>query len=306
MLTLLAVVLGSLSAASPAQARGPARTGVDGWSTVRLVVDAGTDRTLRLQLRGAWRAGRSVALQARTSGAAWSTVDRTTSIRRGGVVLDLPTARAYDGWLRVVVSGTRRARGVVTGPRALVVRAVDPATPAPSPPTPAPPLPSTSPAPAPPPSPAPVPSPSPAPAQDGTMSAPEAEVLRLVNQARAVSRTCGDATYPAVGPLRPEPRLTLASRAHAQDMGQQGYFDHDSLDGRSPWDRARAAGYPNANAENIAAGQRTPAAVVQAWITSAGHCRNIMTGGPRDLGVGLAVVPGSRYGYYWVQVFGRG
>ncbi|ROR90752.1 hypothetical protein EDD33_1600 [Nocardioides aurantiacus] len=31
-----------------------------------------------------------------------------------------------------------------------------------------------------------------------------------------------------------------------------------------------------------------------------------MAGGSRDLGVGLAVVPGSRYGSSWVQVFGRG
>ena len=138
------------------------------------------------------------------------------------------------------------------------------------------------------------------------MPAPEAEVLRLVNEARAVSRPCGATTYPAVGPLRAEPRLTLASRAHAQDMGEQRYFSHTSLDGRSPWDRARAAGYTSASGENIAAGYRTPAAVVQGWIASEGHCRNLMAAGARDLGVGLAEVTGSSYRTYWVQMFGRG
>ena len=301
------LVSGLTLVAAPAEAGGAARTVVTGWSTAALQVPQGEEHDLRLALRGDRRAGRAVALQARATGTgtAWTTVDRTTSSRRGSVVLDVPTASAYDGALRVVVGPTRRARGLVTPPRGLsVVTAPTGTTPTASP--------SPMPSPVPPgamgPSPTPTPSPTPSttPQPDGAMSAPEAEVLRLVNQARSVARQCGDTTYPAVGPLRAEPRLTLASRAHARDMGEQRYFSHTSLDGRSPWDRSRAAGYTSASGENIAAGYGSPAAVMDGWLRSDGHCRNIMAAGARDLGVGLANVSGSPYGSYWVQLFGRG
>ena len=276
-LTLLAVVAASLALVSPAEARAKARTSVSGWSTTTLALDEGQDRDLRLVVRSTARSGRTVSLQARTTTTSWTTVDRARSSRSGAVSLDVPTAAPYDGSLRVVVSATRRARGVVTSSRTLRVTTA-----------------------------APVPTPTPAPVPDGTMGVEEAEVLRLVNQARAVSRQCGTTTYRAVGPLRAEPRLTLASRGHARDMGVRGYFAHDSLDGRTPWDRARAAGYTTASGENIAAGYRTPAEVVQGWLKSTGHCQNLMAPAARELGVGLAQVAGSPYGYYWVQMFGRG
>ena len=286
-LTLLAVVAGSLALVSPAEARAKARTSVAGWSTTNLALEQGQERDLRLVVRSTARSGRSVSLQARNATTSWTTVDRARSSRSGAVTLDVPTAAPYDGSLRVVVIATRRARGVVTSSRTLRVATVAPV-------------------PIPTPTPTPTPAPSPTPVPAGTMNAAEAEVLRLVNQARAVSRQCGATTYRAVGPLRPEPRLTLASRGHALDMGERGYFAHDSADGRTPWDRARAAGYTTASGENVAAGYRTPAEVVQGWLRSTGHCQNLMAPAARDLGVGLAEVVGSPYRYYWVQMFGRG
>ncbi len=278
LLSVLAVVTAGPGLVSSAEAR-TGRTTMGGWSTTGLVLVQGQERDLHLVLRGASRAGRTVTLQARAAGGAWSAVDRTTSGRRGAVRLDVPSAAPFEGSLRVVVGRARRAWGTVTTPRRLVVGAPAPSGPAPAP--------------------------SPAPATAGAMTEAETEVLRLVNVARATARTCGDTAYPAVAPLRAEPRLTLASRAHARDMGVNGYFSHDSADGRTPWDRARAAGYPSASGENIAAGYRNPADVVAGWLRSSGHCRNIMAPA-RDLGVGLAEVAGSRYGSYWVQVFGRG
>lgn len=114
-----------------------------------------------------------------------------------------------------------------------------------------------------------------------------------------------------LSPLREEDHLASAALGHAQDMGLNDYFAHDSLDGRTPWDRILDAGYDfQMAAENIAAGYATPEDVVAAWMASAGHRANILNAGLRELGAGYYddagdVFPGP-YGYrhYWVQDFG--
>lgn len=133
----------------------------------------------------------------------------------------------------------------------------------------------------------PVPSRPGAPAASGV----QAQVVALTNQARA---TAGCA------PLEIDARLTRAAQAHSEDMARRGYFEHDSLDGRDFADRIRAAGYPSPAAENIARGQRTAAAVVQAWLDSPGHRRNILDCSFVAIGVGYAA-----NGSYWTQDFGR-
>jgi uncharacterized protein YkwD len=52
--------------------------------------------------------------------------------------------------------------------------------------------------------------------------------------------------------------------------------------------------------ENVAYGQRTPQSVMQAWMTSPGHRRNILNSRYTQLGVG-AVSNGRSI--YWTQVF---
>ena len=69
-------------------------------------------------------------------------------------------------------------------------------------------------------------------------------------------------------------------------------------------DRVRAAGYPYAVvAENLAAGQRTAAEVVQGWLDSPGHRRNLLSPDVTQIGVAHAV--GGEHGTLWTQVFGR-
>lgn len=132
-----------------------------------------------------------------------------------------------------------------------------------------------------------------------------AEVVRLTNEARAQARMCGSESFPAVGPVVAQSQLAAAAQGHAEDMATQDYFSHDSLDGRTPWDRIRATGYVFTTAgENIAAGYPTPEQVVQGWLESPGHCSNIMNGRFRELGVGHATSSTSRYRVYWVQNFG--
>jgi uncharacterized protein YkwD len=121
-----------------------------------------------------------------------------------------------------------------------------------------------------------------------------AEVLRLINAIR-VGEGCAA--------LKNVTALTAAAQGHSADMAANGYFDHTSKDGRSPFDRMRAAGYPNGSAENIAAGQPNAAAVVGSWMASAGHRANILDCANRASGVGVA--RGGSYGVYWTHAFGR-
>ena len=101
------------------------------------------------------------------------------------------------------------------------------------------------------------------------------------------------------GPVSEDARLSQAARAHAQDMIDNDYFSHDSQDGRSFSDRARAAGYACVAAENIAFGQPTMTDVVDTWLKSSGHRRNILLADAAEFGIG-------RVGDMWVLMMGRG
>lgn len=137
-----------------------------------------------------------------------------------------------------------------------------------------------------------------------TTSATANEILALVNRARSTSRTCGSSTYRAVKPLTLDSRLNAAAQGHATDMAAADYFSHTGRDDSSVADRVTRQGYAwSAVGENIAAGQRTAAEVMDGWLASPGHCRNIMNGTYTELGVGKATNTASTYQVYWVQNF---
>ncbi len=134
----------------------------------------------------------------------------------------------------------------------------------------------------------------------------EAEVLRLTNDARSKSRKCGGKKMKRVRPLGWSEVLAATADAHSSDMATADYFSHYTPSGASPFDRMRAAGYSyRAAGENIAAGRSLadPAAVVRAWLKSPGHCRVIMNGKYKELGVGRVEGSG-KWGVYWTQNFG--
>ncbi|MFD6461199.1 sigma-70 family RNA polymerase sigma factor [Streptomyces roseolus] len=119
---------------------------------------------------------------------------------------------------------------------------------------------------------------------------PGRRVTELVNRLRA------DA---GCAPLRTDPRLTAAARAYARDMTARGYYGHASPEGEFADTRMTGAGYRwSAWAENLAEGQKDPAAVVADWRDDAGHARNMLDCAYRDTGV--AAAPGPR-GTVWVQ-----
>jgi uncharacterized protein YkwD len=117
-----------------------------------------------------------------------------------------------------------------------------------------------------------------------------AEVVDLVNQFRE-SAGCD--------PLKVDSRLTDAAQKHSTDMAQNNYFNHTSQDGRTFDQRIRAAGYQSPSAENIAKGQTSAQQVMQSWMQSDGHRRNILN--CRYSAIGVAV---DKQGWLWTQDFG--
>lgn len=130
-----------------------------------------------------------------------------------------------------------------------------------------------------------------------------AEVVRLTNEVRSKPQNCNTkGMFGAVPPLTVNLKLNLAAQAHSEDMRERNFFAHDAPQPKAstPTERMRAAGYTGRlTGENIARGQRSPAAVVQAWLESDGHCANMMNAGYTEIGVGFV-----KEGYYWTQNFG--
>jgi uncharacterized protein YkwD len=129
------------------------------------------------------------------------------------------------------------------------------------------------------------------------------EFLSQINQIRRKGCNCGITYFPPAQPLTWNDDLEFAARGHALDMSERNYFSHTSKDGRSMSDRVIDAGYNYkgyktfAVGENIAQGQMSISEVMNGWLHSEGHCRNLMN--PAFKEVGIAEID-----HYWVQDFG--
>ena len=131
-------------------------------------------------------------------------------------------------------------------------------------------------------------------AVNGPVTSQEQEVIDLVNQQRAAN---------GCGALAANPQLMTAARLHSQDQAAHRKMSHDGSDGSTLAQRVSRAGYPGGNlAENVAYGYETPADVMDGWMHSDGHRRNILNCTYRDIGVGVA--EGSDGRLYWTQDFG--
>jgi uncharacterized protein YkwD len=134
----------------------------------------------------------------------------------------------------------------------------------------------------------------------------QADMLRAVNEARATARKCGSTDKPAVSAVTWNNELFAAAAGHSQDMALNDYFAHNSLDGRTPGQRAVNAGYRFRNmGENIAAGQIGIADVMQDWLESEGHCNAIMSGVFTEVAVSCVATTRPRYPTYWSMELGR-
>lgn len=140
------------------------------------------------------------------------------------------------------------------------------------------------------------------------MTEPEARILELINDMRAGGFDCGDTQWGSTHRLRCDPALVRAAQDHSADMAANDYFDHTGLDGSSPIDRFREAGYTGSGTwgENIAAGPADPGAVVSMWQASGGHCDNIMNPAFTVAGVGHAASTTATYSNYWTLALAAG
>ena len=130
-------------------------------------------------------------------------------------------------------------------------------------------------------------------------------ILDAVNVARASARSCGNQRFAPARPVTWNGTLGDAALAHSRDMAEHRYFSHKGRDGAGAAERALRAGYRWLRiGENIAAGQNSPAEVVAGWLSSPGHCANIMQAGFTEMGAAYAINQG-RTGerVYWTQVF---
>lgn len=124
-------------------------------------------------------------------------------------------------------------------------------------------------------------------------------LLQLVNDTRKKGCNCGDTYYPPVTPLSWNDNLEKAALAHSNDMYRKGYFSHTGSDGTTSGERINRAGYAwKFYGENIAHGYQTEQDVIAGWLSSPGHCKNIMHKDFTEMGI-------ARVGNYWTQDFGR-
>ena len=131
------------------------------------------------------------------------------------------------------------------------------------------------------------------------------KLLIELNAARAKPRQCGTQSFNATAPLAWNATLATAAETHSRAMANNNFFDHKDRDGRTPGDRAELAGYNFQQiGENIAAGQDSVRKVVEGWLTSPGHCANLMNPQFNELGAAYANDPKSDAGIYWTAVFG--
>lgn len=133
----------------------------------------------------------------------------------------------------------------------------------------------------------------------------EAEVIRLVNQARAKE---------GLAPLAISGRLNLAATLHSEDMarrsktiGAKEAHRHTVLGTTRPTVTSRLdyVGYDSWQTyrENIAYGYKSAQAVFDAWMNSPGHRANILSPDVTEIGVGFGVAADGTW--FWTQNFGR-
>ncbi|NSL53148.1 CAP domain-containing protein [Calidifontibacillus erzurumensis] len=122
------------------------------------------------------------------------------------------------------------------------------------------------------------------------VSAYEQQVVDLTNKERAKA---------GLKPLQLDVALSKVAREKSRDMQAKNYFSHTSPTYGSPFDMMKQFGITYKTAgENIAMGQRSPEEVVNAWMNSEGHRKNILNPNFTHIGVGHVA-----NGNYWTQMF---
>jgi len=127
----------------------------------------------------------------------------------------------------------------------------------------------------------------------------KALLLQLVNSHRASGCDCGsEGSYATTNPLVWNDALERAARDHCTDMFTNNFLSHTGSNGSSVGVRLERRNYKwKTYGENIALGYQTEKSVIDAWMKSPGHCKNIMNPNYTEMGA-------SRKGNYWTLTLG--
>jgi uncharacterized protein YkwD len=136
-----------------------------------------------------------------------------------------------------------------------------------------------------------------APAPASAFASPEAELMsRIVTQTNQVRHAHG------CGQLEVDHELVEASVRQSDYMADTRTFSHIGRGGSTFVARARAAGYTQPAGENIAWGFDTADEVMDAWMASPPHRRNILNCAAQAIGTGVRYASDGTA--YYTQVFG--
>ena len=134
----------------------------------------------------------------------------------------------------------------------------------------------------------------------------EDQLFEIVNRVRQAGTTCG-----SHGPQQPVEALTTsdiatcAARVHTLDQIERNYSAHESPEGQTPKERVRLAGLEKVTVgENLDAVEakiegnidrdrlpiHSPEQVVDDWLSSPGHCLNLMRASFTQVGYGYMKV----------------
>ncbi|MDP3971684.1 MAG: CAP domain-containing protein [Candidatus Nanopelagicales bacterium] len=119
----------------------------------------------------------------------------------------------------------------------------------------------------------------------------EAELARLVNEARSQGRMCGSTWYPAVAPLRFDDRLAEAARRFAEDEVKRSYWKYSTPEGVKPGTWATELGYQGVVSwrSDIGLGcgaDRAPEQEIGTMLGWSYSCESLMDAAVTDIGVG--------------------
>ena len=95
--------------------------------------------------------------------------------------------------------------------------------------------------------------------------------------------------------LRIDSSLVGLASEHSADMARRESLDHDGF--------MTSRGPRGARAENVAYGCKDPACVIQQWVNSSGHRRNMLIPGLTRYGLASATSPSGRT--YWTLLVGE-
>ena len=139
----------------------------------------------------------------------------------------------------------------------------------------------------------PIPTATPTPSPEPEMSVEEmaSEVIRLTNIERVKD---------GAAPLQYHAGLQSAAMVRAEEITRK--FSHTRPDGTTAETVLLDCGVSNGAGENIAAGQKTPEAVVRAWMNSSGHRATMLNPNAKYIGVGVCKSPITGQ-WLWTQEF---